>query len=84
MADTVASATTTTTTTSPEVKLSWGDEADEVPEEPEVLPSTSDHKTTSELKLDSLAIDNNKKVNKFLDEPEHSNIKARERWVRWC
>uniref|UniRef100_A0A5B7BGM0 RNA helicase n=1 Tax=Davidia involucrata TaxID=16924 RepID=A0A5B7BGM0_DAVIN len=84
MADTSAStaaATTTTTTTAtqetkpPEVKLSWGDEVDDVPEEPEV-PSTSDDKTTSELKIDSLAIDENKKVNKFLDEPEDSNIKA--------
>ncbi|KAA8516629.1 hypothetical protein F0562_016863 [Nyssa sinensis] len=58
-----------------EIKGRWGDVADEVPDELEV-PSISDDKTTSEIKLDSLAIDENKKVNKFLDKAEDSNIKA--------
>ncbi|MEI4872808.1 hypothetical protein Q8G47_29210, partial [Klebsiella pneumoniae] len=41
-------------------------------DEPE-SPSTSEDK---ELKLDSLKIDETKKVNEFLDDPEDSNIKA--------
>ncbi|XP_028119335.1 DEAD-box ATP-dependent RNA helicase 38-like isoform X2 [Camellia sinensis] len=59
----------------PETKLSWGDIADE-PEEKDA-PSTSDEKSTSDdLKIESLAIDETKKVHKFLDDPEDSNIKV--------
>lgn len=54
-----------------EPKRSWGDEVeDETPEEP------SASTTESELNVGGLAIDENKKFNKFLDEPEDSNIKA--------
>ncbi|KAL6988294.1 DEAD-box ATP-dependent RNA helicase 38 [Sarracenia purpurea var. burkii] len=53
----------------PEIKRSWGDE------EPDA-PSASADMSDSDLKLDSLAIDETKKVNKFLHDPEDSNIKA--------
>ncbi|XP_028069288.1 DEAD-box ATP-dependent RNA helicase 38-like isoform X2 [Camellia sinensis] len=71
-----SSAAATVAETKPsETKLSWGDIADE-PEEPDA-PSTSDEKSTSDdLKIESLAIDETKKVHKFLDDPEDSNIKA--------
>ncbi|KAI7996085.1 DEAD-box ATP-dependent RNA helicase 38 [Camellia lanceoleosa] len=64
-----------TTACSPavEIKRSWGDEAEE--EEPDT-PSTSDDKTTSDLKLDSLSIHDTKKLHNFLDDPQDSNIKA--------
>ncbi|THG01623.1 hypothetical protein TEA_016097 [Camellia sinensis var. sinensis] len=64
-----------TTASSPavEIKRSWGDEAEE--EEPDT-PSTSDNKTTSDLKLDSLSIHDTKKLHNFLDDPQDSNIKA--------
>ncbi|KAL7170314.1 hypothetical protein ACSBR2_035228 [Camellia fascicularis] len=64
-----------TTASSPavEIKRSWGDEAEE--EEPDT-PSTSDDKTTSNLKLDSLSIHDTKKLHNFLDDPQDSNIKA--------
>ncbi|CAL5422265.1 unnamed protein product [Camellia sinensis] len=64
-----------TTASSPavEIKRSWGDEAEE--EEPDT-PSTSDDKTTSDLKLDSLSIHDTKKLHNFLDDPQDSNIKA--------
>ncbi|CAL5334645.1 unnamed protein product [Camellia sinensis] len=71
-----SSAAATVAETKPsETKLSWGDIVDE-PEEPDA-PSTSDEKSTSDdLKIESLAIDETKKVHKFLDDPEDSNIKA--------
>ncbi|XP_059646782.1 DEAD-box ATP-dependent RNA helicase 38 [Cornus florida] len=56
----------------PEIKRSWGEEAEEEPD----VPSTSDDKVGSSLEIDSLVIDDSKKVNKFLEEPEDSNIKA--------
>lgn len=60
-----------------EVKRAWGDEEDVVVEES--TSSVSDEKPI-ELNLDSLVTEENKKVNKFLDEPEDSNIKA----IRIC
>ncbi|TXG58388.1 hypothetical protein EZV62_016217 [Acer yangbiense] len=48
-----------------EPKRSWGDEVEEA-------ASSSE----AELNVDALAISEDKKVNKFLDEPEDSNIKA--------
>ncbi|XP_059649205.1 DEAD-box ATP-dependent RNA helicase 38-like isoform X2 [Cornus florida] len=48
----------------PEIKRSWGDEADDEP----AVPLSSE--------MDSLVIDDSKKVNKFLEEPEDSNITA--------
>lgn len=61
----------------PEIKRSWGDEAEEETQEEQAAPSSSDDKSISELNVDSLTIDENKKkINKFLDEPEDSNIKA--------
>ncbi|GLT58961.1 hypothetical protein SLA2020_318140 [Shorea laevis] len=55
----------------------WADEADEeTPEEPSAS-STSEDKGAEELGVENLAIDEEKKkINKFLDEPEDSNIKA--------
>ncbi|XP_043695611.1 DEAD-box ATP-dependent RNA helicase 38-like isoform X2 [Telopea speciosissima] len=55
----------------PEVKRCWGDEVDD--EESETAPSGYGEK---ELNIASLAIDENKNINKFLDDPEDSNIKA--------
>ncbi|CAL5350865.1 unnamed protein product [Camellia sinensis] len=65
-----------TTASSPavEIKRSWGDEAEE--EEPDT-PSTSDDKTTSDLKLDSLSIHNTKKLHNFLDDPQDSKHQSR-------
>lgn len=55
----------------------WADEADEeTPKEPSAS-STSEDKGAEELGVENLAIDEEKKkINKFLDEPEDSNIKA--------
>lgn len=68
-----ATASSTTTETKPPVKQPprWGDIEDDAPEEPN--PESS---STSELNLETLKIDETKKINKFLDEPEDSNIKA--------
>ncbi|KAK4765915.1 hypothetical protein SAY87_007557 [Trapa incisa] len=82
----VAGATTSTDTATvippaeskeaaPEQKRSWADEADEELEE-QTGPSTSEDKASKELELELLSIGEQKKVNKFLDEPEDSNIKA--------
>ncbi|EXB75944.1 DEAD-box ATP-dependent RNA helicase 38 [Morus notabilis] len=49
----------------------WGDIEDDAPEEPTRVSGS-----TSEVSLDGLKIDESKKINKFLDEPEDSNIKA--------
>ncbi|PSR98476.1 DEAD-box ATP-dependent RNA helicase [Actinidia chinensis var. chinensis] len=50
----------------PEIKRSWGDIADEASEEA----------STSDLNLDSLAVDDTKKLHKYLDDLDDSNIKA--------
>nr|DAD48742.1 TPA_asm: hypothetical protein HUJ06_018679 [Nelumbo nucifera] len=57
----------------PQVRRSWADEEDDMAEEP---TSSASGDKPAELNVDSLAIDESKKVNKFLDEPEDSNIKA--------
>lgn len=60
--------------TAPEHK-SWADEAEEeVPEETNAASTSST--TVSSLNVDDLAIDENKKATKFLDEPDDSNIQA--------
>nr|XP_043610737.1 DEAD-box ATP-dependent RNA helicase 38 [Erigeron canadensis] len=50
----------------------WADEPDDVPDqsEPDSQPSTSD------INLNSLQIDESKKLNNFLEDPEDSNIQA--------
>lgn len=48
----------------------WGDEEDDPVEESAVSSSGA------ELNVENLKIDENKKINKFLDDPEDSNIKA--------
>lgn len=48
----------------------WGDEEDDPVEESTVSSSGA------ELNVDGLKIDEEKKINKFLDDPEDSNIKA--------
>lgn len=85
MSDSTAAAAATDTATAPtpaenkeeapEQKRSWADEADEESEQ-ENAPSTSEDKAAAELDVDSLTIGEQKKINKFLDEPEDSNIKA--------
>ncbi|KAJ4952867.1 hypothetical protein NE237_029699 [Protea cynaroides] len=59
----------------PEVKRSWGDEVDDVAEQTESAPSGSGD-IAEELNVGALVIDENKMVNKFLDEPEDSSIRA--------
>ncbi|PKI72560.1 hypothetical protein CRG98_007082 [Punica granatum] len=59
----------------PEQKRLWGDEAEEEEEE-QGAPSNSEGKAAAELDVESLTIGEQKKINKFLDEPEDSNIKA--------
>lgn len=69
MADsTDAAAAASSSAPKPEPKRSWGDEVDD--------EEAVDSKSGAELDVDGLAIDENKKINKFLDEPEDSNIKA--------
>ena len=85
MADTAADSATSTTAattkapTPQETKKAaptrWADLEDEAPEEPS-SSSTSEEKGVPELDVGNLKIDENKKINKFLDEPEDSNIKA--------
>lgn len=75
-ADTVATATTSAAAESASKPKAaepkrWADEEDDVPEEPS---SSSEGKTVAELNVDALSID--EKTNKFLDEPEDSNIRA--------
>ncbi|GLT89877.1 hypothetical protein SLE2022_078390 [Rubroshorea leprosula] len=54
----------------------WADEADEeAPEEPGA-PSTSEDRVAVELSFENLAIDVEKKTNKFLDEPHDSHIRS--------
>ncbi|XP_057512406.1 DEAD-box ATP-dependent RNA helicase 38-like isoform X2 [Actinidia eriantha] len=50
----------------PVIKRSWGDIADEAYEEA----------STSDLNLDCLAVDDTKKLHKYLDDPDDSNIKS--------
>ncbi|XP_062110323.1 DEAD-box ATP-dependent RNA helicase 38-like [Humulus lupulus] len=79
-ADSNAAAATTTTAATiaqpPTVTKSpvketkrWADMEDEESNNPE-------SSSTSEINIDNLKIDEDKKINKFLDEPEDSNIKA--------
>lgn len=58
-----------------EAPVRWADLEDEASEEPSAS-STSDDKRAPELGVENLKIDESKKINKFLDEPEDSNIKA--------
>jgi ATP-dependent RNA helicase DDX19/DBP5 len=55
----------------------WGDEEDDTVEEPSASSSNSEEKAASELKVEALTInDDESKINKFLDEPQDSNITA--------
>ncbi|KAF2289842.1 hypothetical protein GH714_038879 [Hevea brasiliensis] len=54
----------------------WGDMVDDE-EQPGDTASSSDDKVVEELKVDKLAIDDSKKINKFLDDPEDSSIQAK-------
>jgi hypothetical protein len=55
----------------------WGDEEDDPVEEPSASSSNSEEKAASELKVEALTInDDESKINKFLDEPQDSNITA--------
>ncbi|KAE8098418.1 hypothetical protein FH972_016484 [Carpinus fangiana] len=55
----------------------WGDEEDDPVEEPSASSSNSEEKVASELKVEALTInDDESKINKFLDEPQDSNITA--------
>ncbi|KAL4354947.1 hypothetical protein GQ457_06G009440 [Hibiscus cannabinus] len=86
MAETAAnSASSTTASAGPptpqetkktaEAPVRWADLEDDALEEPSAS-STSEEKSATELGVENLTIDENKKINKFLDEPEDSNIKA--------
>ncbi|KAJ0087697.1 hypothetical protein Patl1_32299 [Pistacia atlantica] len=68
MADSTETTAASTSAPPPEPKRSWGDEVDD--------EEVEESKPGAELNVDGLAIDENKKINKFLDEPEDSNIKA--------
>ncbi|KAE8656665.1 non-structural maintenance of chromosomes element 4-like protein A-like [Hibiscus syriacus] len=58
-----------------EVPVRWVDLEDDAPEELSAS-STSEKKSAAELGVENLTIDENKKINKFLDEPEDSTIKV--------
>ena len=86
MADTAANSATSTTAAAEvptpqetkkviEASTRWADLEDEASEEPSAS-SISEEKGAPELEVENLIIDENKKINKFLDEPEDSNIKA--------
>lgn len=68
-----------------EPKRSWGDVAEEEEEkekeerkqqQQQQTANTSEDKSTAELGVEGLTIDESKKVNKFLDEAEDSSIKT--------
>ncbi|KAJ8899784.1 hypothetical protein K2173_019484 [Erythroxylum novogranatense] len=60
-----------------EVKRSWGDEVEEEEENPSLDDGNkSEDKAVSQLKVDELSIADEKKVNKFLDDPDDSRIRA--------
>ncbi|KAL9455321.1 hypothetical protein AB3S75_010686 [Citrus x aurantiifolia] len=70
---------------STEPKRSWGDVAEEEEEkekeerkqqQQQQTANTSEDKSTAELDVEGLTIDESKKVNKFLDEAEDSSIKT--------
>ncbi|XWS59580.1 hypothetical protein CRYUN_Cryun08bG0134300 [Craigia yunnanensis] len=86
MADTAANSATSTTAAAEaptpqetkkviEASTRWADLEDEASEEPSAS-SISEEKGAPELEVENLIIDEKKKINKFLDEPEDSNIKA--------
>ena len=86
MADTAADSATSTTAAAEapmpqetkkvtEAPTRWADLKDEAPEEP-TSSSISEEKGAPELDVGNLTIDENKIINKFLNEPEDSNIKA--------
>ncbi|KAJ1397032.1 RNA helicase, DEAD-box type, Q motif [Sesbania bispinosa] len=62
---------TPSTATPPPVSKSWADEAEE-----ETNASSSSATESSSLSVEGLAIDENRKSSKLLDEPEDSNIQA--------
>lgn len=78
------SASTNSSTKAADTRRSWGDEVDDdaeeqspaPPAEQSAAPATSADKAGAELDVDSLTIDESKKINKFLDEPEDSSIRA--------
>ncbi|EXB93970.1 DEAD-box ATP-dependent RNA helicase 38 [Morus notabilis] len=71
--ETAASAAPPPTETKPPATESkrWGDIVDDDAEDP-----TTESGSPSEVNLEGLKIDESKKINRFLDEPEDSNIKA--------
>ncbi|KAE8704500.1 DEAD-box ATP-dependent RNA helicase 38 [Hibiscus syriacus] len=86
MAETFANYATSTTTSVEEpmtqetkktvkAPVRWADLEDDAPEEPSAS-STSEKKSETELGVENLTIEENKKINKFLDEPEDSTIKV--------
>ncbi|GAB4833524.1 DEAD-box ATP-dependent RNA helicase 38 [Ancistrocladus abbreviatus] len=76
MADTTASSGSPPPTEAPltrsEIKRSWGDEADDAPEDSAAPSSAGDDNVNSEFSVDALSINEPK----LLDEPEDSNIRA--------
>lgn len=77
----IASAETSVGSVAPESKPQtaeikrWGDMVDDE-EQPGDTASSSEDKVVGELEVDKLTIDDSKKVNKFLDDPEDSSIQA--------
>ncbi|KAJ1377319.1 RNA helicase, DEAD-box type, Q motif [Sesbania bispinosa] len=71
MAEPEAPTTNSSTATPPPVSKSWADEAED-----ETNASSSSATESSSLNVEGLAIDENKKSSKLLDEPEDSNIQA--------
>ncbi|CAN1164627.1 DEAD-box ATP-dependent RNA helicase 38, partial [Linum perenne] len=65
--------------TPPEPKRLWSDEVDDPSEEEKLPPPISEGPSksdVSELDVETLKIDDDKKVNEFLEEPEDSTIQA--------
>ncbi|OAY42787.1 DEAD-box ATP-dependent RNA helicase 38 [Manihot esculenta] len=77
----IASAETSVGSVAPESKPQtaeikrWGDMVDDE-EQPGDTASSSEDKVVGELEVDKLTIEDSKKVNKFLDDPEDSSIQA--------
>ncbi|KAF5737508.1 DEAD-box ATP-dependent RNA helicase 38 [Tripterygium wilfordii] len=59
-----------------EPKRSWGDEVDNAPDEEPSASTASEEKVVSELNVEGLTIEEEEKINTFLDEPEDSNVTA--------
>ncbi|KAF5750453.1 DEAD-box ATP-dependent RNA helicase 38 [Tripterygium wilfordii] len=71
-----AKSETKQSTAAAEPKRLWGDEVDDSSDEEPSASTASEDKVVSELNVGELRIEDEEKINTFLDEPEDSNVTA--------